>query len=134
MIFWTLAIAFPLIFISTWCVVFTLLARLGGWSQLARHFGAERQPQGKAFRLQSGKVGWVNYNNCWTIILTPNALYLAMPWIFGFQHPPLLIPWSELHNLSEKKIMFRSFAVADVGNPVTARLTLPLSVLQQKPE
>jgi hypothetical protein len=38
---------------------------------------------------------WCNYSGCMTIGASAAGLYLAMPFRVG--HPPLLIPWGDLH-------------------------------------
>lgn len=123
-------IAFPLM----WCGVLWFLAYLGGWSKLAENYRAETLEQGTAFRMRSGKVGIVNYGSCLTLTVCDSGLGLAVMLPFRIGHPPLFIPWSEFHDVCEKRFMFvLPFLQANVGKPPVARLQLPAWVKRYIP-
>lgn len=88
------------------CFVFFALSKLSGWSKLAAKYGAADRPIGETFDFQSGKVGQVNCRGVLTIIVNAEGLYLETVPIF---HPPLFIPWRELHDLRNVETWFVSF-------------------------
>jgi len=127
--FW-LFLAFPFL----WIGVCYLLSRLAGWSRLAGRFAARTPPDGIRFWIESGKVGWVSYNNCLTIHAGPDGLHLATWLPFRFGHPPLLIPWRELRNVGSRKIwLLGEWLKLEVGSPSIATLELSKKVLTPQP-
>lgn len=131
-LFFVLAI-FPVLFVTIWCVVVYLLATLSGWARLAQVYRADERPEGTRFGRQSGKIGWVTYNNCLTIVVNRQGLHLTLFPLFRIGHPPLSIPWSEFHRLREKHVLRWRFFVAEIGEPVMATVQLPMHLLKAKP-
>lgn len=123
-------IAFPFM----WCAVLWFLAQLGGWSTLAERYRARNENTGKTFHMRSAKFGLVNYSSCLSLTVNESGLRLAVLFPFRIAHPPLFIPWSEIHGAREKRVMFISpFLQVDVGRPVMATLLLPKWVRQYMP-
>jgi hypothetical protein len=107
---------------------------IGGWAALAKRYRATNAPPGKQFSFQSAQLGMANYGSCLTIVVSADGLYLSVFPPFRFGHPPILIPWAEIHNLKEKRILWLWRMVEmQVGTPVIATLTLPLRILEQRP-
>lgn len=119
---------FPIFFVGMWLAVCGVLAWMGGWSRMAGKYRARLKPAGKSFWMLSGSVGWVSYNNCLIARVCEEGLYLAVWPIFRFGHPPLLIPWSELHDPKGKRLLFWRFVDVSVGSPAVAKLRLPQKV------
>ncbi len=84
--------------------ILLLLSRISGWHLLARRFRAEGPFCGETWSWQSARFrGWFGYNNCLTVGVSPEGLYLAMmPFFRLFNHPALLIPWAEIEVESGK--------------------------------
>lgn len=105
------------------------IARLGGWAGLAERFPADREPEdGTCFRGQFFRIGWCDYNGCITIRVSPEGLYLAV-WPIFVGHRPLLIPWSMLRVVEERRRRWFAVALLEVGEPPLAKLQLPLRVI-----
>jgi hypothetical protein len=113
-----------------WCVVCTLIALVGGWHALARHYRAVEMPEGKRFWMQSGQFGWVNYGNCLNLRVAAEGLYVAMLPMFRVGHPSLLIPWKDLHVLKVRNSWLCRDVTLGVGTPQIARIRMPLGVIQ----
>lgn len=112
-----------------WMGVCRFLSQLAGWHRLAQHFEAKSPPVGHRHWIESGKVGWVSYNNCLTIHAGPDGLHLATWLPFRFGHPPLLIPWRELRNVGSHKIwLLGEWLKLEVGSPTIATLELSRKV------
>jgi len=106
----------PIFFIGLWVVVCFLIAVIGGWSSLAKHYQSQTDFSGKKWHFQSGRLGLSNYSSCLTIGSNYHGLYLAVFPLFRVGHPPLLIPWSDITTAEHKGWLFsyRDFAFAKV--------------------
>jgi hypothetical protein len=107
---------FPISFFGMWVAVCFLLASLGGWSRLARHYRSQSGFAGKKWRFKSGQFQPVNYKHCLTIGSDEYGLYLAVHPLFRVGHPPLLIPWSDITTTESQGWLFsyREFAFSKV--------------------
>ena len=76
----------------------------------------------------------MNYGSCLTVVVSPVGLYLRVLPLFRVGHPPLLIPWADLHGLREKKFLWLWRLVEmQVGEPAIVTLTLPFHLIEQRP-
>lgn len=126
----TLPPAFLLLFPLIWCFVCLILARVGGWRKLARHYGTDLSPQGARLSWQSGKLNAVSYNNCLTIDISENGIYLSIMVLFRPGHQPLLIPWSDIHDMRQDSFLWMKYTSLDVGEPKIATVKLSPDVHQ----
>lgn len=93
-------VAFPLI----WTVTVVLIARIGGWAQLAREYPARTQLGDRRFRFQSGRMRLGSgYGSCLMIGSDPAGLYLEVLFLFRPGHPALFIPWSDVTVRDDRK-------------------------------
>jgi len=91
------SVFFPVFFVAGWLLVSFLLAALGGWESLAKHYATSAPFTGRCFRFRSAQFGsHVNYGGCLTFGSATWGLYLAVLPLFRVGHPPLLIPWSDV--------------------------------------
>jgi hypothetical protein len=120
----------PFLIAGWWCFVVWILSVMGGWRRLAAQYRARRPPTGRRLSMQSGKIGFVNYNGCLTIHASDDGLWLSVMALFRPGHPPLLIPWSKIHNRQTRRIWGRERVAFEVGSPATARLQLPAKVFE----
>ena len=126
-------IVIAIVFAGFWCFVIFMMSLLGGWAALARNYRAVEIPEGKRFLFQSASMGSVNYGSCLTVVVGSAGLYLKVFPLFRFGHPPLLIPWTDLHDLRERKFLWLWRLVdMQVGSPAIARLTLPFHLIEQR--
>lgn len=122
-------VLFPVFFVGMWCLVSVLLSRMGGWHRLGAKFRALRPANGTRHRMQSIRLGLVNYNSCLTIHISDEGLHLATILPFRLAHPPLLIPWSELQKPVAKKSLWMTWIEFEIGAPTVAKMSLPARVL-----
>ncbi len=96
------------LFVGLWLAVAALLSRMGGWSGLAKVFGAPGPVEGERFRFASGSMGKdfapVNYNNCLFVTVNGEGLRLSVLFLMRFRSPPLFIPWSSVESVNESKV------------------------------
>jgi hypothetical protein len=114
-----------------WFVVLGFLSQLSGWNKLASLYPGRQPPSGKCFLMQGGKVGAVYYRGCLTIHTWSEGLHISVWPIFRFQHPPLFIPWSELHNPREKQLFLVRLKELDIGSPAVGTIQLLPAVLDR---
>jgi len=89
-----------------WVAMSWLLARFGGWASLASRFATQAM-KAVRYRFTSGTIGRgarsVRYRGSLKVASLPEGLALAVPLPFRLGAPPLLIPWSEVASISEKR-------------------------------
>jgi len=115
-------------------VVPIFISKISGWSALARRFNSTLPFTGKIWRAKSARLrSGVGYNNCLTIGAAPEGLYLAIMISFIFRgHPPLLIPWSEVFWVADKKTFGIALTQLSLGReeavPFTIRKSLAAEI------
>lgn len=123
---------FTVAFAVIWIGGISALAELGGWGELARLY---REPEGtvrapmQAFQMASLDLrrGWfplpVNYGGCMVVEVAAAGLHLR-PWrLFGFRHPPLLIPWARMERVQPSNVLFfRVLTISPQGVGTRIRL------------
>jgi hypothetical protein len=120
----------PTLFVGVLCVSLPLVSLLGGWRRLSEFFPATNPPEGQRFRMQSGSVGWVNYSSCLTIYSNADGLYLSVMLPFRMGHPPLFIPWGEIHDATTRRFLGMEDVVFQIGTPSIAKMRLPKKVFE----
>ena len=93
-------VLFIVIFPLFWCGVVYLIANVGGWVRLAKHYRYDGTFQGQQWSLQSARFGWSSYRSALTVGANWEGLYLRPMFLFRCGHAPLFFPW---HDLSVKQ-------------------------------
>jgi hypothetical protein len=127
---WILIALIPLVLVAAWAPILFLVSTLGGWRRLADHFPANDPPTGRQSWMQSLSIGWASYSNCLTIYVSADGLYLSVMLPFRPGHPPIFIPWSEIHDMTTRRQLWVEDVVFDVGSPSVAKLTLSRKVFE----
>lgn len=107
---------FLLAFTVFWFLIIALLARLGGWDNLASQYSASSTPASRIHSFQSGRFGIVNYSNCLGISCGASGLYLSVLLPFRFHHPPLQIPWADIRITDSQAGLFGTTARLEIGD------------------
>lgn len=118
-----------ILFLGFWCLVLTAISNLGGWAALAGRFPCTGSPTGQNFRFQAARFGWVDYNGCVSIRVCQDGLRIATMWPFRPGHPPMYLPWSQLHVVEVSDHWWGRFTTLEVGQPVITKIRLPLKVM-----
>ena len=92
-------VAFPVLFVGFWCLVCCLIARIGGWRELAREFPGDDPPGAEIDR-----IGWIsmrigffgNYRSAVNVRVFHAGLHLRPILVFQACHPPVFIPWPSI--------------------------------------
>jgi hypothetical protein len=121
---------FLVVFPVFWCFVVGLLGFVGGWARLGDRYGTRLPPHGKTLRWQSGSLGLVSYRNVINIASAPEGLFLSVAWPFRIAHPPLFIPWSDVHDAFEERGLWWRQVRFSIGSPSRARMRLPAQAFE----
>jgi hypothetical protein len=99
--------AFPVLFAGMWLFVLHLLARMGGWRDLAASYGTTGPVEGRTFWFKTARLGAVSYNSCLTFTAGSAGLRIAVLFLFRPSHSPLVIPWSDISATEHRGRVFR---------------------------
>jgi hypothetical protein len=72
----------------------------------------------------AGTIGLIHLRKLLRAAVQEKGLYIAFPKLISFRHPPLLLPWSELHLVSDKVFLGIRVVTLHVGDPKIARAVL----------
>ena len=130
-LFFALAPLGPLIVIAG---VFLGDARITGWHAMAQRFAARTLPRTHVNKWQdggAGTIGLIRMRSLLRAAVEEPGLYLAFPRWISFAHPPLLLPWSELHVANDRTLLGKRIVTLHVGEPRIARVVLRGGVAPQ---
>ena len=100
-------IVFLVVFPLFWSAIVYLIARLGGWSDLAKQYALQEPYSGTTFQMQSVTIGILgNYRSVVTIGANDVGLYLNPLVVYRPGHPPLLIPWDDIEPRQARGLSF----------------------------
>jgi hypothetical protein len=112
MVTW-LILGFIPLFVATWFGSLHLIARVGGWRDLARVYRVEMPMElARQWRNKYGKMrNATGYNGCLNIGANSMGMQLSLWSLFRPAHPPLFIPWGDLttapaHGLFMEYVVF----------------------------
>jgi hypothetical protein len=111
-----LIMLFPFFFVGAWLVVSAILSEVSGWPALARRYPGGPRPEGKRLRGQVVGIGAVSENSVTVLIPTDRGLYMYAIVLFRFHHPPVMLPWSDVHYAGERKLAWWRWVVLDIGS------------------
>lgn len=115
-------------FCGFWCMISTLVARMGGWSALAKKYAVTIVPTGTMYRWQSLGIGRAtSYNNAMNIVISSRGLCLFPMIIFRFGHHPILIPWADIRIETEQSF-FGSTVSLHINNAENSVIRLSESL------
>jgi hypothetical protein len=77
--------------------LFTFIARIGGWKDLAALYRRDDAFLGAKWRFRSGQMRrLVAYNNALTVGADRRGFFLAVSFFFFPSHPKLYVPWTDI--------------------------------------
>jgi hypothetical protein len=119
-------IIFPIFFASIFLLATYIISRMG-WTDLASHYKSEESFMGTRIGIISAAINGVNYNNTLVLKINEEGMYLRPIFIFRLFHPPILIPWKEIKEIRDKKILFFNFKELVIGSPFVALIKIKQS-------
>ena len=110
--------------VLTWRGMLWALSRLSGWHRLERAYPATAPSDGTRFGFQYVEFRWrMSYNGCATVTSGPTSLRLSLIPGFHWSHPPILIPWEEIHATLGRRLGYRVATLSFKREPAV-RVTL----------
>jgi hypothetical protein len=101
-----------ILYINVLCI---LIAWWSGWRTLAARFRHEFNESVRISGWYSARMRWgCNYNNALKVGVNSEGLSLATMVILP-QHPPLLIPWSEIRVMRRTKVFWWTLIYLELG-------------------
>ena len=102
-----------------------------GWADLEAKYETTDPFIGTRIGIISVSINGMNYNN--SIILKYNdvGIYLNPVFILRVFHKPILIPWKEIIEVRDKKILFLDLKELIIGNPFVAKLMMRKSTFNK---
>jgi len=98
---------FPPLFIGMWVGIISLLARVGGWSRLAREYPVPGEVRGESLYWRSARMGVVNYSGCLNLTANETGMLLAVSRLFSVGHAAFFVPWGEIEAEQGRRLFFR---------------------------
>ncbi len=108
-----------------WVLVSFVMARMSGWSLLAKHYAGGQFVSEETARFRTATLGPIQYHSLITFGVNEQGLRMAVPLIFRLGHPPLVIPWSEMHRIELDNRLYSQRIKASIGKPTIVRAALP---------
>jgi hypothetical protein len=104
------ALFFPL-FVAFWCSMCFALSFLSGWRALAKHYRATQPFAVDRWRFRSASISGVSYGGTLTLGADEQGLFISVMFPFRLGHPPLFIPWSEVHSVGKFRQLFLTMEI-----------------------
>ena len=117
-------------FIAMFVVISFVISKMG-WSRLAEEFKTDNKFDGKRVGLISATINSCNYKNIIVLKYNQYGIFLKTVFPFNLFHPPILIPWNEIKEVRDGKLLFFRFKELIIGNPFIAMITLKASVYKK---
>lgn len=114
-----------------WCTIGFVLSRLSGWSTLARYRATNGHPVVERLRFQWARIGLVNFASCLRFDLTQQELRVRIWWPYRLFHPPIAIPWTDIHFERSVTGFWQRIAQLQVGRPERVRMQVSARTWQR---
>ncbi len=124
---------FPIALVLVWSAVLAILSAVSGWSSLVGRYRTASNAVLRGLSSQSGWVGPVHYSRTLKLSSGPDGLRLSITPLFGFRHPPLLIPRSDVGTVTSKQGPGGRLVEFAVGSNGNVTLRLPEAALAGRP-
>jgi hypothetical protein len=86
----------PALWISGW------FGAKRGWNTLAATWRTTTPPRGSSLPWISGTIGAQHFKSGLNVRFDSSGLWLRPILIYGFHHPPLLIPWADVSGIADE--------------------------------
>jgi hypothetical protein len=110
---------FPVFFIGMWTLVTFFISRMG-WNDLAKNYQYDDVFTGTRIGMISASINSANYKNSLVLKYNKDGIYLRPVIMFRMFHKPILIPWKEIKEVRDRKVIFNTFSELIIGDPLVA--------------
>jgi hypothetical protein len=96
------------------------------WSSLQEKYGYGSEDfYGEIIRIRSIGVEGMTYQNVLKIKVSEKGMYMKFRLPLNPFSKPVLIPWNEIKDVQDKKVMFSNMKRLVIGQPFVAALDIP---------
>lgn len=121
---------FPFIFVGMWTLVTFIISKMG-WATLVDNYQTSPHFEGQRVGIISASINSINYRNSLILKYNQDGIYLRPTILFRLFHKPVLIPWKEIKEVRDKKILLFSFKELIIGQPFVAIIGISKSVFDE---
>lgn len=121
---------FPFFVIAISVLIIYALSKMA-WTDLVDKYALTENFDGKKLGVISAKINSVSYSNALVLKYNEQGFFLKPIFILSLFHKPILIPWKEIIEVREKKVLFSSFVKLVIGNPFVALITIKKNDFQE---
>src|SRR5687768_9605767 len=104
-------------FVVLWRVVLLIISRSARWPELMQKYATDDHFTGALWRSASGHLGPVWYASSLTLGSSQRGLYLKPQFPFQYGTAPVLVPWSDIDVMREKRFFHRRVAFKFLNVP-----------------
>lgn len=121
------SLAFLVLIPVAWVCLSLLMARLSGWSLLAKRYriGRDEDVLGEAGRFRTCQLGAIQYHSATHFVVTERGLAVSVALPLRLGHPRLLVPWSEMHRIESDGRLYSQRIKMSIGHPTLVRAVMP---------
>ena len=95
-----------------------------GWTNLEAGYINKDTFYGERVGIISASINRANYRNALILKYNKDGIYLKPIILFRMFHKPVLIPWKEIKEVRDKRILFNTLKELVIGQPVVATITI----------
>lgn len=116
-----------------WCFISWTLSRVSGWNRLAECYRETGQPvesdsseiEVESAHMRSARMGAIHYHSMLSFRVSDSGLKISILFLFRLGHPPLFIPWDQMHHVEADLHIYSHKVKLSIGKPTIVRAMLP---------
>lgn len=96
-----------------------------GWNNLQeRYLYQSKDFDGEKISIRNLMIEGVGTQNIIRIKISSKGLYMKMIIPFNLFSKPIMIPWNEIYDIQDKKVMFGKYKRLVIGNPFASTIDI----------
>src|SRR5215212_11980348 len=124
------AYLFPFLVIGMFILVMYIMSKMG-WDDLVANYEASVPFTGQRVGIISASINSLGYRNSLVLKYNDQVMLLKPVFILRLFHKPIFIPWSEIKEIRDKKILFTNLKQFIIGNPFVAVIGMEKSTFSK---
>ena len=97
-----------------------------GWNNLQeRYLHQSNYFNGERIKIKNISIDGLSSQNVVKIMISNHGLFMKPSIPFNIFSKPILIPWTEITDVQEKKVMFGKYKRLVIGNPFASTIDIP---------
>ncbi len=121
---------FPFVFVGMWVFVTFIISKMG-WADLVANYQYDAPFTGERVGIISASINGANYKNSLVLKYNQEGIYIRPVLLFRLFHKPMLIPWKEIKEVRDKKVLFYTYKELIIGHPFVAIIGIQETVFRK---